>query len=65
MEQNLFQKIISDAALDSGRNVKFVERFEQAADHPIDTGIFQRLLPLKALPARYSNYAIRNISLVQ
>lgn len=37
MEQNLFQKIISDAALDSGRNVKFVERFEQAADHPIDT----------------------------
>ena len=37
MEQNLFQKILSDAALDAGRTVKFVERFEQAADHPVDT----------------------------
>jgi 23S rRNA (cytosine1962-C5)-methyltransferase len=37
MDQNLFQKIIADAALDSGRSVKFVERFEQAADHPTDT----------------------------
>ncbi|MFA0442211.1 23S rRNA methyltransferase [Vibrio sp. 10N.286.49.C2] len=37
MEQNLFQKIIADAALDAGRSVKFVERFEQAADHPTDT----------------------------
>ena len=37
MEQNLFQKIIADAAIDAGRQVKFVERFEQAADHPIDT----------------------------
>ncbi len=37
MNADLFQKIIADAALDSGRSVKFVERFEQAADHPIDT----------------------------
>ncbi|MDN3610095.1 class I SAM-dependent methyltransferase [Vibrio ostreicida] len=37
MEQTLFQKIIADAALDAGRKVKFVERFEQAADHPTDT----------------------------
>ncbi len=37
MDQTLFQKIIADAALDSGRSVKFVERFEQAADHPTDT----------------------------
>ncbi|KYN88460.1 23S rRNA methyltransferase [Vibrio cidicii] len=37
MDQVLFQKIIADAAVDAGRSVKFVERFEQAADHPIDT----------------------------
>lgn len=37
MEQALFQKIIADAALDADRDVKFVERFEQAADHPTDT----------------------------
>ncbi|KYN81208.1 23S rRNA methyltransferase [Vibrio cidicii] len=37
MDQVLFQKIIADAAIDAGRSVKFVERFEQAADHPTDT----------------------------
>ncbi|MGO1296145.1 MAG: class I SAM-dependent methyltransferase [Vibrio sp.] len=37
MDQVLFQKIIADAALDAKRTVKFIERFEQAADHPIDT----------------------------
>ncbi|BBM64609.1 class I SAM-dependent methyltransferase [Vibrio alfacsensis] len=37
MTSDLFQKIIADAALDSGRQVKFVERFEQAADHPTDS----------------------------
>ncbi|SHF19653.1 class I SAM-dependent methyltransferase [Vibrio gazogenes] len=37
MDQMLFQKIIADAALDAGRSVKFVERFSQAADHPIDS----------------------------
>ncbi len=37
MDQVLFQKIIADAAVDANRKVKFVERFEQAADHPTDT----------------------------
>ncbi|RXJ73730.1 23S rRNA (cytosine(1962)-C(5))-methyltransferase RlmI [Veronia nyctiphanis] len=37
MDNNLFQKIIADAALDAKRNVQFIERFEQAADHPIDS----------------------------
>jgi 23S rRNA (cytosine1962-C5)-methyltransferase len=37
MDQVLFQKVIADAALDAGREVKFVERFEQAADHPTDS----------------------------
>ncbi len=37
MDQVLFQKIIADAALDAGRSVKFVERFEQAADHLTDS----------------------------
>lgn len=37
MDGALFQKIIADAALDANRSVKFVERFEQAADHPTDT----------------------------
>ncbi|MCG3728474.1 class I SAM-dependent methyltransferase [Vibrio cincinnatiensis] len=37
MDQTLFQKIIADAALDAKREVKFIERFGQAADHPIDS----------------------------
>ncbi|WP_105901463.1 class I SAM-dependent methyltransferase [Vibrio gangliei] len=37
MEQNLFQKILADAALDAGRKVQFIERFSQAADHPVDS----------------------------
>lgn len=37
MDNALFQKIIADAALDAGRHVQFIERFEQAADHPIDS----------------------------
>lgn len=37
MSGELFQKVIADAAIDSGRQVKFVERFEQAADHPTDS----------------------------
>ncbi|KKD58809.1 23S rRNA methyltransferase [Grimontia sp. AD028] len=38
MDNALFQKIIADAALDAHRCVQFIERFEQAADHPIDSG---------------------------
>ncbi|USD66504.1 class I SAM-dependent methyltransferase [Vibrio sp. SCSIO 43136] len=37
MSTDLFQKVIADAAVDAGRSVKFVERFEQAADHVVDT----------------------------
>ncbi|UJF20014.1 class I SAM-dependent methyltransferase [Vibrio sp. SS-MA-C1-2] len=37
MDQGLFQKIIADAALDAGRHAQFIERFGQAADHPVDT----------------------------
>ncbi|BDH46442.1 ribosomal RNA large subunit methyltransferase I [Salmonella enterica subsp. enterica serovar Choleraesuis] len=35
MTQDLFQKIIADAALDAGRDVQFIETFRQAADHPV------------------------------
>lgn len=37
MDNNLFQKIIADAALDANREVQFIERFAQAADHPLDS----------------------------
>ncbi|GAA04363.1 class I SAM-dependent methyltransferase [Photobacterium leiognathi] len=37
MDNNLFQKIIADAALDAHRDVQFIERFSQAADHPLDS----------------------------
>lgn len=35
MEADLFQKIVADAALDAGRDVRFVERLGQAWDHPV------------------------------
>ena len=35
MEGDLFQKIVADAALDAGRDVRFVERLSQGWDHPI------------------------------
>ncbi|MEC6796995.1 class I SAM-dependent methyltransferase [Photobacterium sp. S4TG1] len=37
MDNGLFQKIIADAALDAHRDVQFIERFSQAADHPLDS----------------------------
>jgi 23S rRNA (cytosine1962-C5)-methyltransferase len=37
MESSLFQKVVADAALDARRNVYFVERLHQAADHPISS----------------------------
>ncbi|MGB7998179.1 MAG: class I SAM-dependent methyltransferase [Photobacterium halotolerans] len=37
MDSNLFQKIVADAALDAKREVQFIERFSQAADHPLDS----------------------------
>lgn len=35
MTQELFQKIVADAALDAGREAQILERMTQAADHPI------------------------------
>ena len=35
MEQNLFQKVEADAALDAGKDLLIMERLNQAADHPI------------------------------
>ncbi len=35
MEQNLFQKVVADAALDAGKELLIMERLNQAADHPI------------------------------
>lgn len=32
----LFQKIVSDAALDAGVSCRIIRHFEQAADHPVD-----------------------------
>lgn len=51
MESGLFQKIIADAALDSGREVKFVEAFTQASDHIIDTA-YPEGLYLKGFAAK-------------
>lgn len=35
MEANLFQKVVSDAALDANKQAFIVERLQQAPDHPI------------------------------
>ncbi len=37
MEESLFQKVVADAALDARREVYFVKRLQQAADHPISS----------------------------
>lgn len=36
MDDGLFQKIVSDAALDAGRTARIVRRLTQAPDHPVD-----------------------------
>ncbi|PMO91044.1 23S rRNA methyltransferase [Vibrio breoganii] len=51
MESGLFQKIIADAALDAGREVKFVESFTQASDHLFDTA-YPEGLYLKGFAAK-------------
>jgi 23S rRNA (cytosine1962-C5)-methyltransferase len=33
--QELFRKIVDDAAIDSGRNVKIIKQLTQSADHPV------------------------------
>jgi len=37
LDAGLFQKVVADAALDAKRAVYFVERLQQAADHPISS----------------------------
>ena len=37
VSQELFQKIVSDAALDSGREVKIIKQLAQSSDHPVLT----------------------------
>ena len=44
----LFQKIVADAALDSGRNVKIIKQLTQSADHPVSTN-FPEGLYLKGM----------------
>lgn len=48
MEQNLFQKVVADAALDAGKDLLIMERLNQAADHPI-AGSFPEGFYLKGL----------------
>ncbi len=35
MSGELFQKIVSDAALDAGRELRIIKRYSQASDHPV------------------------------
>jgi 23S rRNA (cytosine1962-C5)-methyltransferase len=35
ISQELFHKIVSDAALDSGREVKLIKQLTQSSDHPV------------------------------
>ena len=35
MSSELFQKIVADAALDAGREVRIIKRYSQAPDHPV------------------------------
>lgn len=35
MPEELFHKVVADAALDAGRQVQFVEKLSQDADHPV------------------------------
>ena len=48
ISQELFQKIISGAALDSGREVKIIKQLTQSSDHPVSTN-FPEGLYLKGL----------------
>ncbi len=48
MDQNLFQKVVADAALDAGKDLLIMERLNQAADHPI-AGFYPEGFYLKGL----------------
>jgi len=51
MGADLFGKIVSDAALDAGKDCQIIERFFQPADHPVATS-FPEGLYLKGLLVR-------------
>lgn len=65
MDQVLFQKIIADAALDAGRDVKFVERFEQAADHPTDTAYPEGFISKALLVRFYKRWRERTLASIE
>jgi 23S rRNA (cytosine1962-C5)-methyltransferase len=48
MDRELFQKIVSDAAVDAGRNAKIIKWLTQAEDHPVSSN-FPEGLYLKGL----------------
>lgn len=48
VSQELYQKIVSDAALDSGREAKIIKQLTQASDHPVSLN-FPEGLYLKGL----------------
>ena len=48
ISQELFQKIVADAALDSGREVKIIKQLTQSSDHPVSSN-FPEGLYLKGL----------------
>jgi len=48
VSQELFQKIVADAALDSGREVKIIKKLTQSSDHPVSLN-FPEGLYLKGL----------------
>jgi 23S rRNA (cytosine1962-C5)-methyltransferase len=35
MEEKLFQKVVADAALDAGRDLRIIKWLGQASDHPV------------------------------
>ncbi len=51
IDAELFQRIVAGAALDAGREVKFVSRLSQSPDHPVASA-FPEGLYLKGLVCR-------------
>jgi 23S rRNA (cytosine1962-C5)-methyltransferase len=48
ISRELFQKIVADAALDSGREVRIIKQLTQSSDHPVSTN-FPEGLYLKGI----------------
>ena len=47
MEANLFQKVVADAALDAGAELRFVRKLTQAEDHPIGAAFSRKVFTSK------------------